>query len=188
MAYIIRVILEGVNNPAVWREIIIPYHYSFLQLHEAIQATFGWTNSHLFEFIIDNYRIAIKSDDDENFKIKTFDAKRKMIRTVFQKSLKIEYTYDFGDNWNHCIEITGYIQKELFLAVCTAGEGTCPPENIAGIHGYKTMKNLFANDPKNEDTESYREWLGLNEDEQWDANQFDLVETAIRMNTNTETG
>jgi len=47
------------------------------------------------------------------------------------------------------------------------------------------MKNLFANDPKNEDTESYREWLGLKEDEQWDANQFDLAETAIRMNTNT---
>jgi len=53
--------------------------------------------------------------------------------------------------------------------VCLAGENACPPEDCGGIDGYFNLLNILA-DPKDEEHESMKEWLGV----EWDAKRFDL--------------
>ena len=43
--------------PLIWRELLVPIDITFYKLHHAIQIAMGWTNSHLFEFTIEGYRI-----------------------------------------------------------------------------------------------------------------------------------
>ena len=44
-----RVELVGIL-PSIWREILVPAHYSFWDLHVAIQDAMGWLDYHLHEF------------------------------------------------------------------------------------------------------------------------------------------
>ena len=37
-------------EPKVWRRVDVPLSSTLLALHDIIQVTFGWMNSHLFEF------------------------------------------------------------------------------------------------------------------------------------------
>jgi hypothetical protein len=36
----------------VWRTLLVPESFNFAQMHELIQAAFGWTDSHLHQFIL----------------------------------------------------------------------------------------------------------------------------------------
>jgi hypothetical protein len=44
-----RVSLTG-SEPEIWREIDVPDHYNFWELHVAIQDAMGWLDYHLHEF------------------------------------------------------------------------------------------------------------------------------------------
>ena len=37
--------------PAIWRRLLLPRGLNFAQRHEIIQAPFGWTDSHLHQFV-----------------------------------------------------------------------------------------------------------------------------------------
>lgn len=40
------------TDPPVWRRLVVPSSYSLAKLHDALQAAFGWHDSHLHEFRI----------------------------------------------------------------------------------------------------------------------------------------
>ncbi|WP_193264547.1 plasmid pRiA4b ORF-3 family protein, partial [Vibrio navarrensis] len=44
-----RVSLSG-SEPEIWREIDVPDHFNFWELHVAIQDVMGWLDYHLHEF------------------------------------------------------------------------------------------------------------------------------------------
>lgn len=61
-------------KPKVWRRIMVPVTLDFYDLHSIIQTSTGWTNSHLFNFSIDdstnNKTIELVGDEEsvtENF-------------------------------------------------------------------------------------------------------------------------
>jgi hypothetical protein len=39
-------------DPPIWRQLLVPLALNLAELHEVIQAAFGWTDSHLHQFII----------------------------------------------------------------------------------------------------------------------------------------
>jgi hypothetical protein len=39
-------------EPPIWRRLLLPRELNFAQLHEVIQAAFGWTDSHLHQFVV----------------------------------------------------------------------------------------------------------------------------------------
>ena len=51
----IRVTLPEIE-PAVWRQLVVPWTWHLGQLHLAIQAAFNWWNCHLHEFNIGGLR------------------------------------------------------------------------------------------------------------------------------------
>lgn len=62
-AYKLRIELTDCQ-PKVWREVVIPEHVSFKQLHGTIQYAMGWDNCHLYEFNIPSENTLIISDDE----------------------------------------------------------------------------------------------------------------------------
>jgi hypothetical protein len=53
-------------RPIVWRRLIVPERITLPKLHQAFQTAFGWTDSHLHEFIINGRRYGMRDvyDDD----------------------------------------------------------------------------------------------------------------------------
>ena len=95
------------TSPSIWREVLVPKDISFYKLHHVIQLTMGWTNSHLFEFIIEGYRVGEVYDNMEELDDdKVIDSKQtKLIDLVNETGEAFKYWYDFGDSWMHTIVI-----------------------------------------------------------------------------------
>jgi hypothetical protein len=53
----------------------------------------------------------------------------------------MQYTYDFGDDWQHAVLFEGFEQanKRRKKPVCVAGAGACPPEDCGGADGYADL-------------------------------------------------
>lgn len=163
--------LKDLDTPKVWRQIGVPSTFTFNQLHQVIQIAFGWSDSHLYEFTDSpdmfqdgNYRISIPCADDAYYhNVKKTDARKTKISKILSKSDDLKYIYDFGDFWEFEIHLIDRIRETLEAPICLDGNGATPPEGCGGTGGYEQMlKSLSTND---EEAESYREWIGLNQHE-----------------------
>jgi hypothetical protein len=56
--YQIKITLTG-SEPPIWRRILIPSQFTFEELHAVIQASLGWENAHLHQFMLGNQGNAI---------------------------------------------------------------------------------------------------------------------------------
>ena len=74
---------------------------------------------------------------------------------------KFTYVYDFGDNWQHDINL-GRVREtregEEYPALIDAS-GRCPPEDCGGVYGYKRLIEVLG-DPSHNQHEEMREWCG----------------------------
>lgn len=74
---------------------------------------------------------------------------------------KLRYTYDFGDDWEHEVQLEKILPIERGMVVprCTAGRRACPPEDCGGVYGYENLLEVLA-DPKHEEYEELQQWVG----------------------------
>ena len=86
---------------------------------------------------------------------------------------KLIYEYDFGDGWEHTVEVQKIVEPEpgVEYPVCLAGKKACPPEDCGGVYGYYEMLEALAN-PRHAGHEELLEWLG----DEFDPDAFDLEE------------
>ena len=176
MAYQFKIQLKDITKPPVWRRVIVPEKLTFDDFHLVIQALFGWDNYHLYQFSPSGYGsnpvIAIPSKDDwEQPEMNSM--KTKLNKVFSQEKQTFNYIYDFGDDWNHKIVLEKLVPDDIISPVCLTGKGTCPPEDCGGAWAYENLKTILA-DPSHEEYAEMKEWLGLDEDEGWDADDFDL--------------
>ena len=62
-------------EPKISRSLELPVTLNFAQLHEVLQAAFGWTDSHLHQFNVGGLIVgAPEFDEDGLFDHQTFDA------------------------------------------------------------------------------------------------------------------
>lgn len=75
--------------------------------------------------------------------------------------------YDFGDDWQHKIEIEAILPPDPngYYPECIAGARACPPEDCGGAPGYMHLLKTFASDI-----------LRLPDGTTFDAGKFDLKE------------
>ena len=134
----------------VWRRILIPGTYSFWDLHVAIQDAMGWEDKHLHQFTLDDpvsgQRIRLGIPDDSGF----YDVnevlpgwEHRVSRFLKMDALPVLYTYDFGDEWQHEIQLEASRPAESTQVIpcCLAGEGPCPPEDCGGPAGGAELLN-----------------------------------------------
>ncbi|MBO0711231.1 MAG: plasmid pRiA4b ORF-3 family protein [Acetobacteraceae bacterium] len=170
-------------EPPIWRRLLLPEDLNFAQLHEVIQAAFGWTDSHLHQFVIGGIVVgAPEFDEDGNNRHRTFNASEVFLRDLVLHNLgeaKILYEYDFGDHWCHWItfdsELPGAAGESYPLLI--DGRRSAPPEDVGGPRGYADFLEAW-HDPEHEDHRAMRRWVGR----RFDPEAFDREKTqkAIR--------
>lgn len=174
--YQLKLSMRGIT-PQIWRRIQVPENYTFLDLHDAIQAAMSWDDYHLHEFEMINpktgelERIGTKGDDYEDFGEPLVPENKAKISRYFTLENKTAlYTYDFGDNWEVKVRLEKILPRKegVEYPICTAGKRAAVPEDTGGIWGYENMLEILK-DPENEEYEDIVEWLG----EDFDPEYFD---------------
>ncbi len=161
----IKIKLQGVSKPPVWRRLQVRADMSLDRLHEAIVAGFGWAGYHMHAFESGPKRFE-SSDSEHGFTDERAVSLGELLGDVGDRLL---YTYDFGDDWEHEIVVEELLDADpqVRYPVLVAAKGACPPEDCGGPWGYAELKEILA-DPAHERHQEMLDWLGLD-----DASAFD---------------
>src|SRR5690349_5823888 len=146
----LRITMREVD-PAVVRVIDLPAEVTLGELHELFQAALGWTNSHLHQFTADGVRYGVPDPDWDDLQVQDEAAVR--LRDL---PTRFAYLYDFGDGWEHDVEVLG---RGAETPGCVEGTGGCPPEDCGGPPGYEHLRAVLA-DPGHEEHDQLRKWAG----------------------------
>lgn len=147
----LRITLIGLD-PAPWRPVEVPLSMSFKGLHDTIQAAFLWTNSHLFEFALDDRRYGIYFDDDFGGEPTNDASNARLTKLARSKVRQFLYTYDMGDNWEHLIKVLELFvaPPDMLLPAFLDGKWRTPPEDVGGPPGFEMFLDALA-DPDHEE-------------------------------------
>lgn len=60
------------------------------------------------------------------------------LASALGSSRAMNYVYDFGDNWQHRIEVEKTLMADprLKLPLCVGGANATPPDDCGGVYGY----------------------------------------------------
>jgi hypothetical protein len=137
-------------EPPVVRVLDVPAGVLLPELHDLLQVALGWTDSHLHQFVADGVCYGIPDIDgpeDER------DESAVPLRVLPDR---FSYLYDFGDGWEHEVVVVGPGEERPGVV---AGEGSCPPEDVGGPHGYADFRQVMA-DPDHPEHDHLRTWAG----------------------------
>lgn len=154
----LRVTLKLRNYP-VWRRLVVPMNMTFNDLHNSIQTAFNWRNYHLHKFtILDQKKNPIAN---LGFDLQTSNNSKDTLAYLSEyipAYNSLIYTYDFGDNWEHHIEVEKIIEDyEFKYPTCLDGEGNAPPEDVGGEPGFEYFLEVVA-DHSHPDHREMTEW------------------------------
>lgn len=171
----LKVTLRGVRPP-IWRRLMILGSMTLAGLHEAIQAAMGWEGSHLHTFEIGGRYYGDPDSVDD-----VINEEQLTVNTVVKSGgRRFNYTYDFGDNWQHEIVIEGKkppVDGRGYPA-CIAGKRNCPPEDCGGRWGYQELVAALA-DPEHQKYQNWIEMIGEGFDpEEFSAEAADAIVAA----------
>lgn len=167
--YRIKVTLRHIA-PAIWRRIEVPADIKLGKLHHVLQMAMGWTDSHLHGFRIGRVSYGVPNPD---FPDDTQNERNVRLDQIADESDTIIYDYDFGDGWEHDLKIEKILPPEpgAHYPRCLKGKRACPPDDCGGPWGYEHLLEVLR-DPKHEEHEEMREWIGGD----FDPEVFDLDE------------
>ena len=113
---VLRVTLRDIN-PVIWRRIRVPESYSLHQLHRILQLLFGWLDYHLYAFELGDRRFEAPDPEAEGE-----DSNRTTLASLhLEANARLEYTYDFGDEWLHEIVVEAVVLQQDSTAATGAG-------------------------------------------------------------------
>jgi Plasmid pRiA4b ORF-3-like protein len=152
----VRIDLAG-TTPPVWRRLELASDLFLDELHEIVQAAFGWTDSHLHRFgcgpayysAETEYYLCPFSIDEGDEGVP--EEQVRLDEVLVDVGDTLFYAYDFGDNWQHTIQLEAALARDASAprAICTGGRGPGPAEDCGGIGGYALL--LAATDPGHPD-------------------------------------
>lgn len=120
-ALILKITLEH-RRPLTWRRLAVPADLTYAELHQVIQAAFGWDNYHLYGFYPAWNRNLTYEDLSLDNDTGATDAATAPILPDLKKGT-VQYTYDFGESWDHRIQLEATREMTGMLPICLAGRG-----------------------------------------------------------------
>ena len=160
--YQLKITLKG-TSPPVWRRIWIPADMTFRNLHEAIQYLFGWMDYHLYDFEIAREHVKILCDDGEAFEFERDTVFKDMdtpLHTYLKEKMKLVYTYDYGDNWEHVILVEKQSEEAQSQIRLLKWKQDNLAEDAGNVDGYQEIVAKAA-DETNEEHEKMKNWLEM---------------------------
>ena len=160
----IKVSLDGVD-PQVWRRVELESTVTLAGLHTIIQHAMGWWDTHPHEFTIEG--VGDGADEGEV-----------LLTDVAPAGTTFGYVYDFGDSWEHTVEVerVGPADADVKYPRCLGGARECPPEDSGGAHGYRELLEVLG-DPDHPDHHEMAEFAG----DDFDPEAFDVDDCTDRL-------
>ncbi len=128
-------------NPLIWRRLLVPYDIKLPKLHECLQMTMGWDDSHLHHFKVGEAVYGLPDPDWQGGEV--LDEQRYRLAHLMDDTRReFLYEYDFGDRWEHRVVLEQFdAQSEsMTYPICTAGQRACPPEDVGGVPGLRRIR------------------------------------------------
>ena len=163
VAFVVRLDLDGASPP-IWRRLRLAGELTLEAVHEVIQLAMGWGGGHLHHFVmgpkkrdwtaqpfLSDYDVA---QGDEG----VAEQDVRLDQVVAERGDRLFYEYDFGDGGLHTLKVERvepWAAGER-TASCLDGRRACPPEDIGGLPGYRSILDALAGRPDPQDAE----WLG----------------------------
>ncbi|TCO38142.1 pRiA4b ORF-3-like protein [Kribbella antiqua] len=146
VTYRVRVDLTG-TKPPLWRRLELASDLFLNEVHEVIQAAFGWTDSHLHEFASGkDYYHALTEHylcpfEVEEGRTGVPEEDVRLDEVLAEQGDALLYLYDFGDDWMHVIKLENARPRDESAprAVCIGGRRPGPSEDCGGVHGYERI-------------------------------------------------
>lgn len=178
----VRLDLHGAKPP-VWRRLELPGDISLDRLHEVMQTAMGWHDGHLHRFRTGadyhSPHFVTPFDIDEGDD-GTLESDVRLDQVIAARGDRLWYEYDFGDGWEHVLEVEKVLAEPPAQVRCIAGRMACPPEDCGGIHGYQELAAWVRSGyddsalPEHFDYARHaRDWLPVD----WHPDHFDVEET-----------
>ncbi|WP_240720923.1 plasmid pRiA4b ORF-3 family protein [Pseudarthrobacter sp. NamE2] len=161
------------SEPKIWRQLEVRGSLTLDQVHQVLQAAFGWEDMHLHRFTADDPFAPLRPVNGEVPEALQWLPRRECDEPGErpEEDFSLEqllalgagaafYEYDFGDNWLHRLEL---------VTQSPANEGTPPAsvidgarrgplEDSGGFPGYEEILEALA-DPAHPDHAEYSEWV-----------------------------
>ncbi len=95
------------TRPPIWGRLQVRSDSRLSRLHQILQLAFGWTDSHLHQFVIDGQYY---SEPDDEYDMPTVNERRVLLnQVVVDRGISFRYEYDFGDNWQHAVMVEAMV-------------------------------------------------------------------------------
>lgn len=148
------------------RRVIVPADIELAQLHHLIQRLYSWKNCHLHDFSIIDSRTGlpivrlVMNEEDRSYDDEAIVETGHRLSEYLPKYKQMIYTYDFGDSWEHSIDlvrvIDHYHEETPYLLEV---KGQSPPADVGGVPGFVEFHDIMLN-PKHPEHEQMIEWSG----------------------------
>lgn len=146
------------------RSIIVPADMSFIDFHKVVQRIFEWRNYHLYDFTVYDQESGkskirlVLNEENLGYDNSAVVMKDYKLEDVLIENKKMVYTYDFGDNWEHDVELIQLIEEyDGELPYLLEAKGQTPPEDVGGIGGFVEFRKIML-DTNNPNYEETKEW------------------------------
>ena len=154
----LRIQLDDIE-PAIWRHVEVPLTSTLKALHDVIQAIMLFEDYHLFQFEIGDRRYGYP---DPEWGDGMRDARNIRLGAILARGeTRFNYTYDFGDDWRHTIEVEEVVAADSMVDYPRFIDGArrAPPEDVGGLPGFEEFLMVMA-DPTDEEHETIMTWYG----------------------------
>jgi len=164
-------------KPPIWRRVMVPADLNLADLHDIIQISFDWSDTHLHQFYGKNYKVSygpqnphMKSDIDESTVL--------LSKLFKQPKDRLAYAYDFGDDWRIGIEVEDVLKTDDGqLPRCIGGRRMGPLEDSGGALTWNEMvEELKDEQPLTMMQDVVPEDASLYPDEDFDPAVFSIAE------------
>lgn len=194
-AYQFKVIIKG-SKPPIWRRMLVPQGITFEALHRIIQTAFCWSDCHLYEFEFRSKNIRIADIEHEIDDEEDCISSRTVIDELVADTKRFTYTYDFGDNWEHTVEVEKVLEEDTEpYARVIKYKGDVIPEDCGGIWGYYELLDTLSDPEKlaaynEENGMDYRKWAESQGMGEYDADRVNeqLKQVTLSRAGSSETG
>jgi hypothetical protein len=142
------------SDPLIWRRVQVPGTFTLAQLHDIIQLSMGWSDSHVHQFLVGKISYEPTRRSNVPRESKRFDEYKYKLHSLEEGMRFIfTYLYEAGEGWEHEIQLEEIVPptRQLKHPILLSGEMACPPETVGDIHEYhQLITALESPDSKNQ--------------------------------------
>jgi Plasmid pRiA4b ORF-3-like protein len=136
------VVLSGIS-PMIWRQLDVACSSTLADLHDVLQASFGWSGEHLHRFTVRGRQYSVRSDQglwcDQ-------DAREvSLARLGLRVRERFTYEYAFFSNlqtWRHDLRLQAIepARPRRRYPWCGGGARSAPPEECGGAFAFLALR------------------------------------------------